>query len=456
MTEQGRAHRGANPTKRRSRSEPRSSSESEQEHHDPREVRAPTAEQKKWQRSNSDPQKCSQCSNLSSERHTAKGVTKRDTLLHSERRRTSLTDHSSGSRSELAAALLHWNGSQVRAHPERRNRDRAGCTMWRDVELNCETEHAAHHSSGENLRPRFGAAVTFCRAPCNDSAEQATKKPCGGRGLSMIRKNAQSQNQNKMCRNLHKICKSLQKYAILLHIRKLNQLFQSYLHLSRGFYVQSADFYFSYLQFKKNVIELKAEKGKSGDRCNSHRLRFLVRATYQVKRTPYNFSISHYNKLAGACQLIADGFFFFYFFFVNDTQRTQVFFDSILNEIELNVIERYRMLTGSRLHSLSPFFCISICRRSKQWQQSQQQRTAPANYSANICESGEKLTESIPAHIPSSGGRRTPSAARNISAVIGKSRRTRICRPSQALSERSRAAMTKNHTTRRGGAQNDC
>lgn len=47
VTEQGRAHRGANPTKRRSRSEPRSSSESEQEHHDPREVRAPTAEQKR-------------------------------------------------------------------------------------------------------------------------------------------------------------------------------------------------------------------------------------------------------------------------------------------------------------------------------------------------------------------------------------------------------------------------
>lgn len=37
--------KGADPTKRRSRSEPRSSSESEQEHHDPREVRAPTAEQ---------------------------------------------------------------------------------------------------------------------------------------------------------------------------------------------------------------------------------------------------------------------------------------------------------------------------------------------------------------------------------------------------------------------------
>ena len=145
---------------------------------------------------------------------------------------------------------------------------------------------ALHITAAEKPAPRFRAAVTFCRAPCNDSAEQATKKPCGGRGLSMIRKNAQSQNQNKMCRNLHKICKSLQKYAILLHIRKLNQLFQSYLHLSRGFYVQSADFYFSYLQFKKNVIELKAEKGKSGDRCNSHRFRFLVRATYQVKRTP--------------------------------------------------------------------------------------------------------------------------------------------------------------------------
>ena len=95
----------------------------------------------------------------------------------------------------------------------------------------------------------------------------------------MIRKNAQSQNQNKMCRNLHKICKSLQKYAILLHIRKLNQLFQSYLHLSRGFYVQSADFYFSYLQFKKYVIELKTEKGKSGDRCKQSPLEICSRLT---------------------------------------------------------------------------------------------------------------------------------------------------------------------------------
>ena len=76
-----------------------------------------------------------------------------------------------------------------------------------------------------------------------------------------------------------KSTQDLQNSEILLHIRKLNQLFQSYLHLYRVFYVQSADFYFSYLQFKKYVIELKTEKGKSGDRCKQSPLEICSRLT---------------------------------------------------------------------------------------------------------------------------------------------------------------------------------
>lgn len=73
---------------------------------------------------------------------------------------------------------------------------------------------ALHITTAEKPAPRFGAAVTFCRAPCNDSAEQATKKPCGVRGLSMIRKNAQTRNWDRMCRNLYKICKNLKFFCI--------------------------------------------------------------------------------------------------------------------------------------------------------------------------------------------------------------------------------------------------
>ena len=111
--------RGAEPTKRRSRSEPRSSSESEQEHHDPREVRAPTAEQ------NATPF----YTPSAAEHHSP--TTAAGAGQSSQR----LSCTGTARRSELT---------------------QSGGT---------ETERAAHHSSGENLRPDSGRRLHFAELP---------------------------------------------------------------------------------------------------------------------------------------------------------------------------------------------------------------------------------------------------------------------------------------------------
>lgn len=137
VTEQGRAHRGANPTKRRSRAEPRSSSESEQEHHDPREVRAPTAEQ------NAIPF----YTPSAAEHHSP--TTAAGAGQSSQR----LSCTGTARRSELT---------------------QSGGT---------ETERAAHHSSGENLRPDSGRRLHFAELPAMIQRSRQQKSPAEGAGF---------------------------------------------------------------------------------------------------------------------------------------------------------------------------------------------------------------------------------------------------------------------------------